>query len=408
MKNYSPNVLLVALAATLVLLPGACDHVPGMAPTTRQAAPATPQRPPPVVTVATAQKGDMPIFLEEIGRCEAWESVNVQPQVAGRLVGIHFEDGAEIAKGQLLFTIDARPYEAALAQARAALLQRQAERDLARQEATRVEALANTAAVSQQEVDARRGALAVTDAQVKAAEAAVETAQIRLDYCTIRSPIEGRAGRRLADVGTVVRENGEALVSLQRLDPIYVEFAVPERSLPAIRQRMAGGTLKVQVWLPEVPGQVRLGDLTFLDNAIASGSGTIKLRARLANADRYFWAGQFVQVRLLLGAIKDAVLVPAEAVQIGQSGPYLYVAKPGEGEGVLLAQMVGVKVGQKYEGRYAVEGAVQAGQQVVTSGQAMVVPGGRIAVRRPGPGRGVTGPGSASTQPAAGASSPTP
>ncbi len=176
------------------------------------------QRPPAPVMVEKAVARDVPIYIDEIGRCVAFESVSVAPQVSGPIVGIHFTDGAELKKGDKLFTIDPRPFEAQLHQAKAAVVQRTAERDTAKQDFERVEALVGTKAISQQDYDTRKGALAVAEAQIKAAEAAVETAKLRVDYCTIFSPIEGRAGRRLVDIGNVVRENDTALVTIQRLD----------------------------------------------------------------------------------------------------------------------------------------------------------------------------------------------
>src|SRR5688572_24908791 len=314
------------LAAGTLLIVGALQGCkPAGTAAGQQAGPM--QRPPAPVTVVPAAVRDVPIYLSEIGRTSAVETVNVQPQVAGRVMQIHFQDGANVKKGDLLFTIDKRWYEANVAESEAAVTQRQAELALATQEFKRVETLVAKNAVSQQEFDLRKSQVAVADAQVKAAQAAVETAKLSLEYCTIKSPIDGRAGQRMVDVGNVVTANQSTLLTIQRLDPIYADFTTSERNLPTVRKHLAEGTLKVEIRLPTDTGEPATGELTFLDTMVQPGTGTIKLRATLKNDQRRFWAGQFVEVRLILQTKKDAVLVPSPAVQIGQQGPFVYVVK---------------------------------------------------------------------------------
>jgi membrane fusion protein, multidrug efflux system len=376
---------LICVAAAVAGMLGGCKK-PGL-----QTAPMGAGRPPAPVTVVAAVTQDVPIYIDEIGRCIAYEYVSVVPQVSGPIVGIHFTDGAEVKKGDKLFTIDPRPFDALLAQAKAAVVQRKAERDVAQRDFTRVETLIGTKAISQQDYDTRQGALAVAEAQVLAADAAVETAKLRVDYCTVFAPIEGRAGRRLVDIGNVVKENDTSLVTIQRLDPIYAEFSVPERSLPAIREMMKRGTLQAQVWVPEDPQKKRDGELTFLDNTIQASAGTIKLRVKLKNEDRYFWAGQFVNVRLVLQMKKDAVLVPVSAMQVGQIGPFVYVVN-----GASTAELRPVKTGQRYDNLMMLDEGVKPGERVVTTGQMLLAPGAKVMVMAP-----ATGPGAPTTNPAA-------
>jgi multidrug efflux system membrane fusion protein len=360
------------MAAAALLIGGAvqgCKPAGGAA--AQQAGPM--ERPPAPVTVVSATAKDVPIYLSEIGRTSPVETVNVQPQVGGRMVQIHFQDGADLKKGDPLFTIDKRWYEANVAEADAAVTQRKAELGLATQEFKRVEGLVAKNAVSQQEFDLRKSQVAVADAQVKAAEAAVETAKLSLEYCTIKSPIDGRAGQRLVDVGNIVQANQSTLLTIQRLDPIYADFTTSERNLPTVRKHLAEGTLKVEVGLPNDPQPPATGELTFLDTMVQPGTGTIKLRATLKNDQKRFWAGQFVEVKLILQVKKDAVLVPSLAVQIGQQGPYVYVVKDDQ-----TAELRPVVTGQRQAELLVVNTGVKAGEKVITTGHMMVMPGAKV------------------------------
>jgi multidrug efflux system membrane fusion protein len=233
-------------------------------------------------------------------------------------------------------------------------------------------------AVSRQDYDAKKNAVAVAEAQVKQNEAAVEAAQLNLDYCTIRSPINGRAGQRLVDVGNVVSANGSALLVIQRLEPVYADFTIPENDLTPVQQNMARGTLITQVRLPDEPEKPREGKLTFLDNSVQEGTGTVKLRATIENKDRRFWPGRFAQVRLVLSTRKNAVLVPAEAPQMSAKGPFVYVVKPDS-----TAELRPVTVGQKQADLVVIEKGLQAGERVVTNGQLGVTPQGKVRIVQP-------------------------
>jgi multidrug efflux system membrane fusion protein len=341
-------------------------------------APASFERPPAPVSVAQAVTRDVPIYLDAIGKIAAREVVSVQPQVSGRITQIHFVDGADIKIGQVLFTIDPRPFRAQLNAAKANLAQGNAALDLAKINFARVESVTDQRAVSRQDYDAKKNAVAVAEAQLQQYQAAVENAQLNLDYCTIRSPINGRAGQRLVDIGNVVNANNTTLLVIQRLDPVYADFTIPENELTAVQQNMARGTLTTEVRLPDDSERPREGKLTFLDNSVQEGTGTVKLRATIENKDRRFWPGRFAQIRLVLSTRKNAVLIPAEGPQMSPKGPFVYVVKADS-----TAELRPVTVGQRQGDLVVVDKGLQAGERVVTNGQLGVTPGGKVSVAQP-------------------------
>lgn len=346
--------------------------------------------PPPLVTVATAAAQEVPRYLDEIGRNTAFESVSITPQVAGVITERHFQDGDNLRKGELLFVIDPRPYKAQLDAAQASLQQAEAALDLAKIQFARDQELVDTRAISKQDYDTKKNAVDVVQAQIAAAKAAIETAQINLDYCYIHSPIDGRAGARLVDVGNVVQANTTALLSIQRLDPIYAQFTITERDLPQVQKEMGRGTLKALVRLPGDPeSTARAGRVEFLDNSVQNTTGTVNLRATMANADHHFWPGQFVQVRLVLAMEKDAVLVPYQATQISQQGPYVYVVKQDD-----TAELRPVTLGQRQGMDVVITSGLNAGERVVLAGQLLVHPGGKVHIETSLP---ATAPGSGKT-----------
>jgi membrane fusion protein, multidrug efflux system len=339
---------------------------------------APPERPPALVAVAVAQARDVPIYLDEIGRCVAREAVSVQPQVSGRITEIHFADGAELKPGDLLFTVDPRPYEAALNQAKATLKQNQAALDLARIECTRVKNLTGMRSASREEYETKKNAVEVAEAQVAAAQAAVQTAALNVEYCSIRSPIIGRAGHRLLDIGNVVNPNGNSntpLLMIERLDPIYADFTVTENDLSTVQENARHGTLRAEVRLPDRPNEPRTGDVTFVDNIVQEGTGTVMLRATLANADHLFWPGRFVKVRLILKTEKQAVLIPATATQVSATGPFVYVVKNDS-----TAELRPVVLGQRHGDLVLVRSGVKPGERVVILGQLAVMPGAKVRI----------------------------
>jgi multidrug efflux system membrane fusion protein len=320
---------------------------------------------PPVrpVLVAKVISKDVPLYLDEIGTCAAYETVQIQAQVSGQIISRNFQDGSDVKKGDLLFTIDPRPYQAALDQAKAqaaldqVTLKRQA--DLRAKNVT-----------APQDYDT-----AVANAQKS--QAAAEAAQVNLDYCYIKSPINGRAGLRLVDVGNIVTGNtgsGAVLLTIQELDPIYTDFTVAETDLALVRKYLGGPNVKVQTNSPDDKIPPRLGDLYFIDTAVQPGSGTVKARGVTPNPDHAFWPSEFVRVRFILDTIKDARLVPSQAVQISQSGPFIFVLKPDN-----TVDLRPVKPGQRQDGDLiVVESGLQPDETVVVTGQLALAPGTRV------------------------------
>jgi multidrug efflux system membrane fusion protein len=371
MKKWRVQAILIACLA--VVLFAGCE----------KKGPSAFQRPPALVSVVPAISKDVPVYLDSIGKTVAREVVSIQPQVSGRITAILFADGANLKTGDLLFTIDPRPYEAQLHSAEGTLAEKKAQLELAKIQFNRYKGLLETKSVSQSDYDQRKNTLDIAEAQVKQSEAAVDTARLNLEYCTIRSPIDGRAGQRLVDLGNVVAANTGSLLVIERLDPIYADFTIPEDDLTSVQRNMREGTLKVEVRLPDDPNKSRTGDLTFLDNSVQEGLGTVKLRATIANSDHYFWPGRFVKVRLVLSTLHGAVLVPAAATQMSAKGPFVYVVKDDS-----TAELRPVKLGQRQADLVVVDQGIKPGERVVLTGQLGVMPGGKVQIEEP---RSVTG-----------------
>jgi len=333
------------------------------------------ERPPAPVIVAPAISQDVPYYLDEVGRCVAREVVSVQPEVSGRIMEIHFTDGADLKKGDELFTIDPRPFQAQLNSAEANLAQSRAALDFARIQFARVQDLVESRAIARQDYDTRKNAVDVAEAQVKQNEAAVESASLNLEYTSIRSPIDGRAGHRIVDVGNVVTANSSTLLSIERMDPIYADFTVTESDFSAVQRHTSRGTLKVEVRLPDELDKPLVGQLTFLDNAVQSSSGTVMLRATVPNASHRLWPGRFVNARLILAMMPGAVLVPAASPQDSAKGPFVYVVKDDS-----TAEPRPVKLGQRQGDLVVVEQGVKPGERVIINGQIAVTPGGKVRV----------------------------
>ena len=387
------------------------------------------ERPPAPVSVTEAVMQDVPNYIDAIGKTVAREVVSIQPQVSGRILKIHFTDGANVKKGELLFTIDTRPFEANLRQAQANVakdlaLKKQAEANLAKDlaqskygdiEARRYATLVEQGVVSREQydqihsnaeslkatVEADKAAIHSAEESIKVDAAAVDSAKVELSYCYIRSPIDGRAGQRQVDIGNVVNPGGSSgggsgntggssgssnsLLLIERIDPIYADFTIPQDNLAVVQQQMRQGTLKTEVRLPDATDPIA-GQLTFLDNAVQSATGTINLRATVANSDHRFWPGRFVNVRLVLSTIHGAVLVPATAPQMSAKGSFVYVIKQDS-----TAEQRQVTLGQRQGDLVVVEKGVEPGERVVTIGQIGVTPGGKVRVeeqRETGAGNG--------------------
>ena len=313
-----------------------------------------------LVNVAKVTTRDVPLYLDEIGTCAAYETVQVQAQASGKILARHFQDGAEVKQGDLLFTIDPAPYQAALDQAKAQALLDQI--TMKRQQELRARNV-----ISPQDLD-------TAQANTHKSEAAAEAAQVNLNYCYIKSPINGRIGLRNVDIGNLVGPSSPSLVTIQGLDPIYTDFTVAETDLAFVRKYLGSSNLKVQTYSSDEKLPPRLGDLYFIDNAVQPGSGTVKVRAVTPNPDRALWPSEFVRVRFILDTIKNARLVPAQAVQISQGGPFVFVLKPDN-----TVDLRPVKPGQRQDGDLTViENGVEPDETVVVTGQLALAPGTRV------------------------------
>lgn len=335
-----------------------------------------PSRP---VLVAKVITKDVPLYLDEIGTCGAYETVQVQAQVSGQIMARHFQDGADVKQGDLLFTIDPRPYQAALDQAQGQLAQTQSQLILDQITLKRQQELRTRNVISPQDLDTAQATVKSDEAKVKTAEGAVAAAQVNLDYCNIRSPINGRAGLRLVDVGNIVTGGnggggGAVLLTIQGLDPIYTDFTVAETDLALVRRYLGGPNVKVETRSSDGSIPPRLGDLYFIDTAVQPGAGTVKARAVTPNPDHALWPLEFVRVRFILDLFKDATLVPSQAVQISQNGPFVFVVKPDN-----TVDLRPVKPGQRQDGDMTMlQSGVQAGETVVVTGQLALAPGTKV------------------------------
>jgi membrane fusion protein, multidrug efflux system len=338
------------------------------------------------VTVAQVEKRTVPQQVSAIGTVEPMHTVQVRSQVGGTLVGVHFQEGEEVEKGDLLFTIDARPYQAALVQAQSAVARDRAKMLDAEATARRYEELAKKEYVTQQQAESARADAVALKATVSADEAAVDQAKLNLAYCAIRSPVTGRTGGLLLHAGNVVKANDAALVVIDQMQPIYVAFAVPERVLPQIRAR-DGERVPVSARLSdqrpgEVPessairGEAAQGVLTFVDNAVNSATGTIMLKATFENKDESLWPGSFAVATVTLGEIRDATVAPSQAVQRGQQGQYVFVVKQ---DGTVESRPV--VVAMQDERSAVIEKGLTPGETVVTDGQLRLAPGARVQIK---------------------------
>jgi multidrug efflux system membrane fusion protein len=411
MLNYSTRLIVLVLAVTATLSAGCVNK-----------AQQSFDRPPAPVTVTAAVAQDVPTYLDAIGKTVAREVVSIQPQVSGRIIKIHFTDGANVKKGDLLFTIDPRPFEASVKQAEANLskdvaLKKQAEANMVRYiaqakwgltQVNRYRDLVEHGVVPREQyeqlranldslnadVEAARAAVRSADEAIKVDAAGIESAKVQLSYCYIRSPIDGRAGQRLVDLGNVVNTGGSSgqasgggngasgnsnsLLVIERLDPIYADFTISQNNLSQVQQQMRAGTLRADVHLPDTADEPVSGELTFLDNAVQNATGTVNLRATIPNTGHRFWPGRFVNVRLILNTIKQAVLVPVGAPQMSAEGTYVYVVKDDS-----TAEQRVVSLGQRQGDLIVVEKGVAAGERVVTNGQLGVTPGGKVRIEQP-------------------------
>jgi membrane fusion protein, multidrug efflux system len=333
-------------------------------------------RPPVPVTVVAAVQKTMPVQLEAVGTVEPYSTVSIRSQVAGAITKVHFKEGQDVKEGDLLFTVDTRPFEAALKQSEANLAKDLAVLANAREQSRRYAELVKKQYVSQEQYDQIKTNADAIEATVEADKANVENAKVQLSYCRIYSPVTGRTGSLLVNEGNVVRTNDpNPLITINQISPIYVTFTIPEQNLPELKNRLAAGKLNVQAVTPDNEKSPEQGDLSFVDNSVDRTTGTIKLKGTFANRDRRLWPGQFVKAVLKL-ADQSSVVVPSEAVQAGQQGQQVFVVR-GE-SGVEVRPVV---VGRSLNGESVIEKGIQPGEQVITDGQFLLGPGSRIQIK---------------------------
>jgi len=368
MSKISNGVFLLAL------LGAAVSAAPGCAKQAR-----TPVKESVPVTVGTAARQDVPVEVRAIGHVEPYSTVSLKARVGGEVTRVGFKDGQDVKKGELLFQIDPRPYEATLAQARAQLERDRAVAKNAEEASKRYAGLVQKDYVTKEQYDSTRSNAAAAMATVKADEAAVENARLQLSYCAVTAPISARAGSVLVYPGNQVKGNDDKpLVVLNQIQPVYISFAVPESSLAAIRQHARPGqNLSVTASPSGNPGNPQTGELTFLDNTVDPTTGTILLKATFSNQNEALWPGEYVDVVLKLATEPGAIVVPSQAVQTGQAGQYVYVVKSD-----LTVESRPVKVSRTHGSLAIVSNGLQAGERVVTDGQLRLAPGAKVEIKQ--------------------------
>lgn len=325
------------------------------------------------VTVAQADRRDIPVVVSAIGNVTPLQTVQVKSMVTAQIVKVHFTVGQDVQKGQLLFTLDSRSFAADLAKAEGQLARDKAAAANARVSQKRYESLLKEGVVARQQYDELESTAAQYDAAVEADQAAVEVSRVNLQYTKIYSPISGRAGDVLMHEGNLIKANDVAMVVINQISPIYTDFAVPERFLSDIKKYMGAGTLKVVATLPDSNAPLAEGKVAFIDNSVDRATGTIMMKAEFGNQQRMLWPGQFININLHLTTEKNATVVPTQAVQNGQQGTYVFVVKPNK---TVEARVV--DLGPSDKGMVVIHKGVEFGETVVTDGQVRIVPGSTV------------------------------
>lgn len=330
-----------------------------------------------VVSVEAAEQRSVPVRLQAIGNVEAYSTVSLKARVDGQIVAVNFTEGKEVRKDEVLFRIDPRSFEAALRQAEANALRDAAARDQARSQERRYQELLEKNFVSKEAYAQIRTNAEVAEATAKASQAALENARLNLEYCTIAAPIDGIPGKVLLQVGNLVKANDTgALVVINQVKPVFVNFAVPEQELPTVRRYMAAGPLGVDAAESKSDASLAQGSLVFIDNTVDQATGTIRMRARFDNRDTALWPGQFVNVRVRLYDEPNAILVPSRALQTGPEGQYVYVVKSD-----MTAELRNVTVARSEGDTAIIAKGLAKGEQVVVRGALRLSPGAKVTVQ---------------------------
>jgi multidrug efflux system membrane fusion protein len=329
------------------------------------------------VAVATATQRTVPVQIRTIGTVEAAATVGIKPRIMGELMEVHFKEGDDVKRGDLLFIIDPRPSQAALAEAQAKLARDTALARNAEMDAKRYAELVEKNYVSQEKYNEVRSNAEALKATLNADQATVESARLQLSYCYMYAPISGRTGNLLADAGNTIKANpDDPIVVLRQIEPIQVSFAAPERHLGEIQRYAAADTLPVEIHVPGDSGPLIQGRLTFIDNTVNTATGTILLKATYENTDRRLWPGQFVDVALTLTQRPNAVLIPSAAIQSGQQGTYVFVVKPD-----MTVEVRILKVAFYVDHEAVVDSGLDGGETVVTDGQLRLAPGALVEIK---------------------------
>ncbi len=336
--------------------------------------PPPPKRPVPVTVAAAVQK-TIPIQIEAIGAVEPYQTISVKTQITGQITQVYFKEGQDVSKGDPLSKLDCRTYEETLKQAEANLIRETAHLQNARQESVRYAFLVEKGYVAKQQYDQVKTNLAALEATVSAAKALVESNRVQLQYCSVHSPIDGRTGSLKVNRGNIVKLNDVEVVVINQIHPIYVSFTVPEKELARIKTYQARRQLPADAVIPG-DGRPEKGELTFIDNAVNRATGMITLKGTFANREKRLWPGQFVNVVLTLDMESNAIMVPSQAVEKGQVGPYVFVVKSDH-----TVDMRTVRTGAVIRRETAILKGVQAGEKVVTDGRLRLIPGAKVSIK---------------------------
>lgn len=333
--------------------------------------------PPVPVVVAKVVQKTVPIQLHEIGTVQPYSTVSVKSRVEGELTEVHFREGEEVKKGQLLFTIDPRPFEAALLQAKANLDKDRAQAEKAKTDERRYAYMLKRGVGSREQYDQAHATAQSLQATVEADKAAVRTAELNLQYTRIRSPIDGRTGNLITHAGNLIKADSDtAMVVINQIQPIYVQFAIPEGRLAEVRKYMRASQLEVHATIPGQPGLGEHGVLNFIDNSVDNTTGTILLKGLFKNSDKRLWPGEFVNMTLTLTEHPNAIVVPSQAIQKGQKGAYVYVVNHD-----MLVEARPVVVGDAVDDETVIKSGLKDGETVVTDGQLRLRPGAKVKIR---------------------------
>jgi membrane fusion protein, multidrug efflux system len=329
------------------------------------------------VTIAPVVQKSVPLELQGIGTVIAATTVAVRAQIAGEMTSVHFKEGEDVTQGQVLVELDKRPLQAALEQAEATLQRDIAQANNAKASAARYKDLQQRGIATREQVDQIATQAAALEATVNADKAVVQNARLQLDYATIEAPISGRTGLLQVHPGNLVRgQDTNPIVTINRITPVYVSFAIPEAQLPELKRYMAAGSLSVRALPSGDTGAPSVGRVNFIDNAVDVTTGTIKVKGTFPNEDRRLWPGQFVNVTVTLSSDPKAIVVPSQAVQTGQQGTYVFVVKPDQ-----TVDLRTVAVARTKGTESVIQEGLKAGETVVLDGQLRLVPGSRITVK---------------------------